>query len=238
MHFALDKQRISAGAAGWVPPLANGYHLSRDEFERRYDRMPDVKRAELIEGIVFLGSPVSVSHGEPHARIMALLGYYAARTPLVRIADNVTYRVDEKNEFQPDAALFIDETAGGKGVIPDMYLEGAPELVCEIALSSYSQDLFEKKDAYYRAGVKEYLVWEVEELTLTLFRRGKKGFSPSSADSDSLIRSAIFPGLWINAEALITGQVDRALDDIDSGLRDSGHTEFKTLLQKRAARNK
>jgi hypothetical protein len=43
-----------------IPPLENGDRLTRAEFERRYDAMPNLKKAELIKGIVYLGSPVRI----------------------------------------------------------------------------------------------------------------------------------------------------------------------------------
>lgn len=42
-----------------IPPLENGDGLSRAEFERRYDAMPELKKAELLEGIVYMAAPVS-----------------------------------------------------------------------------------------------------------------------------------------------------------------------------------
>lgn len=49
-----------------LPRLENGDHLTRAEFERRYDAMPGLKRAELIEGVVYRPSPVRAYHAEPH----------------------------------------------------------------------------------------------------------------------------------------------------------------------------
>ncbi len=60
-----------------LPPLENGDRLTRREFERRYRAMPQVKKAELIEGLVYLASPVRHrKHGQPHACIMGWLGVY------------------------------------------------------------------------------------------------------------------------------------------------------------------
>ncbi|MCA2949178.1 MAG: Uma2 family endonuclease, partial [Microcystis sp. M109S1] len=62
-----------------IPPLENGDKLTRWEFERRYQGMPHLKKAELIEGIVYMASPLRITqHGEPHAHIMLWLGFYKA----------------------------------------------------------------------------------------------------------------------------------------------------------------
>lgn len=65
---------------------------------------------------------------------------------------------------QPDIVLVVDEAAGGQARLSeDGYLEGSPELVIEIAASSAVFDLGDKKQAYRRNGVAEYLVWQVFE---------------------------------------------------------------------------
>ena len=105
-----------ARPAVWpVPELHNGDRLPRVEFERRYAAMPTTCRAELIEGVVYMSSPVRIDrHAEPHALLQTLLGNYAFRTPGVRLADNGTVKLDVDNEPQPDIALWIDERCGGQ----------------------------------------------------------------------------------------------------------------------------
>ena len=116
-----------------ILPLENGDRLTRLEFERRYTAMPKLKKAELIEGIVYMGSPVRAkSHGQPHAAIMAMLSAYWIATPGVSLLDNATVRLDLDNEPQPDALLRIE--SGGRSIVSDDdYVEGAPELIVEIA---------------------------------------------------------------------------------------------------------
>lgn len=152
-----------------LPPLENGDKLTRTEFEQRYAAMPHVKKAELIEGTVYMVSPVRIfQHGEPHAYIMAWLGVYRAATPGVQVGDNPTVRLDADNEPQPDALLRI--VAGGQSTISDDdYVEGAPELIVEIAASTASIDLHEKLAVYRRNQVQEYLVWRVYDGELNWF---------------------------------------------------------------------
>jgi Uma2 family endonuclease len=134
-----------------IPPLENGDHLSRAEFERRYSAYPDMKKAELIEGVVYVPSPVSLEHAEPHSRIITLLGTYLGVTPGTHLADNVTIRLDLDNEAQPDASLWLDEEVGGKArATEEGYLSGSPELIVEVAASSAAYDLHEKQRVYRR----------------------------------------------------------------------------------------
>src|SRR5437016_4279019 len=151
-----------------VPALEPGDHLTRDEFERRYDAMPDLKKAELIEGVVYMPSPVRVEHhASPHFDMITWLGVYKANTPGIRGADNATIRLDMDNEPQPDAFLFVDPALTGQAHISfDGYLVGAPELVGEVAASSVSIDLNAKFHVYRRNGVQEYVVWRVQDQAL------------------------------------------------------------------------
>ncbi|WP_084639681.1 Uma2 family endonuclease [Geitlerinema sp. PCC 9228] len=148
-----------------LPILESGDRLSCQEFERRYHHMPQLKKAELVEGIVYLPSPLRYyQHGKSHSQMVAWLEIYAAATPGLEVADNATIRLDSKNEPQPDVLLRLDENLGGNSRISeDDYVEGAPELIVEIAGSSASYDLHDKKQAYHRNGVREYLVWLVAE---------------------------------------------------------------------------
>ena len=146
---------------GRIPPLESGDRLTRSEFERRYEAMPQLRKAELIEGVVYVGSPVRISyHGSPQIRLNAWLGAYLAHTPGVQGGDNATVRLDLANEPQPDCLLYIDPACGGQvRISEDDYIEGAPELTAEISASSASIDLHAKLEAYRRNGVREYLIW-------------------------------------------------------------------------------
>src|SRR4051794_37723460 len=121
-----------------IPRLENGDCLSRAEFERRYEAMPELKKAELIEGEVYVGSPVRHrQHSAPHLQLNGWLAVYLADTPGVEGGDNGSLRMDTANEPQPDAFLMIKPECGGRArITDDDYVEGAPELVAEIAASS------------------------------------------------------------------------------------------------------
>src|SRR5260221_7473909 len=117
-----------------IPPLENGDQLTREEFERRYEAMPNLKKAELIEGVVYMPSPVSVKHAGPHGDLVTWLGMYRAATPGADAGAEGTVRLDLSNEPQPDGVLFIEPACGGQVQIsPDDYIVGAPELTAEVA---------------------------------------------------------------------------------------------------------
>ncbi len=164
--------RDSTDRDGALPPLESGDRLTRSEFERRYDAMPHLKKAELIEGVVYVPSPVrQKDHGKPHSALGGWLFVYQARTPGLESGDNSTVRLDMNNEPQPDCLLFIQSEHGGQVQIdPDGYVNGAPHLVAEVAASSAGYDLHDKLEAYRRNGVREYIVWRVFDRQVRLVR--------------------------------------------------------------------
>jgi len=194
------------------PLLENGELLSSREFLRRYERMPRVKKAELIERIVYISSPVSVRHAEPDALIQAWLVSYASRHPDVRALTNATVILDAENTVQPDALLRrLPEHGGATRVTDDGYLAGPPELVVEIAASSASIDLRDKRRAYCRNGVREYLVWRVAEQTLDWFCLEEEEYRPQSPDAQGFLHSRTFPGLRLPVDALLTANAAQVL---------------------------
>jgi Uma2 family endonuclease len=199
-------------------PLESGDRLSRDEFERRYLTRPDIKKAELVEGVVFVASPVRLSeHAEPHANIVYWLNHYRRRHRGLRIADNGTLRLDDRNEVQPDVMLFRPASAGGVAVVDeDGYVSGAPELVVEIAASSASHDLGAKMQAYQRSGVQEYVVWQILEERIEWFRLVEGSFRPLGPVRDQVFESQVFPGLRLDMAGLLAGNLDAAVAPMES----------------------
>ncbi|NOX55380.1 MAG: Uma2 family endonuclease [Planctomycetes bacterium] len=215
-----------------VPALEPGDRLTAAEFERRYDAMPDLKKAELIEGVVYMPSPVRYQlHSAPHSDIVTWLGVYAASTPGVAKADNATVRLDQDNEPQPDALLRIETQCGGQTRISDDdYVEGPPELIAEVASSSVSFDLHTKRHVYRRSGVREYVVWRVLDREIDWFILREGNYDRLSPADDGLLRSEMFPGLWLDAAALLRGDLQTVLAALNRGLQTPEHAAFVRRL--------
>jgi Uma2 family endonuclease len=217
-------------------PLEPGDRLTRDEFERRYDAMPNLKKAELIEGVVYMPSPVRLHrHGSPHFRLIVWLGTYEAATPGTLGADNASARLDLNNEPQPDALLLIDPERGGQATISaDDYVEQAPEVVAEVAASSAGYDLHTKLEVYRRNGVREYLVWRVLDRQFDWFVLCAGQFQPLPPDAQGIVRSEVFPGLWLDVPALLGGDMPRVLAVAQQGVASSEHAAFLRKLGTRS----
>lgn len=215
-----------------VLPLENGDRLTRVEFERRYAAMPDSKKAELIEGVVYMPAALRYRrHGKPHSDIITWLGVYVAATPGVESADNTTVRLDADNEPQPDALLRIDEVHGGQSRISqDDYVEGAPELIVEIASSSASYDLHDKLWVYRRNGVQEYIVWQVADQQISWFRLQEGEYVALAPNDDGVICSQSFPGLNLPVTALLAGELAKVLATVQQGVSSEAHRSFVAQL--------
>lgn len=217
-----------------IPPLETGDRLTRAEFERRYAAMPHVKKAELIEGTVYMPSPVRLRrHGRPHTILSTWLGYYVAKTPgLEDFGDNSTVRLDEDNEPQPDLVLLLPAQAGGRArVDADDYVSGAPDLACEVSASSVSIDLHGKLNAYRRNGVREYLVWRTLDAAVDWFVLREGRYEPAAAGPDGILRSTVFPGLWLDPAALIRGDLPRLFQVLEQGTSTPEHAAFVERLK-------
>jgi Uma2 family endonuclease len=219
-----------------APALENGDRLSRAEFERRYRSMPALKKAELIEGVVYVPSPVGIKrHAEPHAAIVTWLGVYKAATPGAMLGDNATVRLDLDNEPQPDALLRIDEASGGQSRIgEDDYIEGPPELIVEIASTSASYDLHDKLHAYRRNGVREYLVWLVRENQFHWYVLEEGKYQRQQPDASGVLSSPFFPGLRLAVQALLQGDLQQVLSVLQQNLASDEHRGFVQRLPSRS----
>lgn len=218
--------------ADFVPPLENGDRLTRDEFMRRYEAMPNVK-AELIKGIVYMSSPVRVkNHGKPHSKINGILFFYATNTNGIEIADNVTLNLDEDVNVQPDVVMWIDENCGGNAFVTNEdYLQGSPELLVEIAASTKSYDLYDKFDAYRSNGVKEYVVWRVLDEEIDWFALDENGkYVSLEQDESGIVESKVFKGLRLNIKALLDNDLQQVMNDLQNGIASKEHAIFVNSL--------
>lgn len=224
-------ERSPSRTARGVPPLENGDRLTRTEFYRRWEATPNLKKAERIEGVVYMAAAVRLGyHAGPHLDFGTLLGNYKKATPGIAGGLDGTIRVDDENDPQPDAFLLILPECGGQTEFEDAYVVGTPEWIGEIAASSAGIDLNQKLEVYRRNGVQEYVVWKVLEEQIVWFHWQDGKFVEKSPDEDGIFRSEILPGLWLDAESLIHGDLDKVHDVLEQGLKSNAHSEFVDRL--------
>ncbi len=212
-----------------VAPLSAGDKLTRDEFIRRWEAHPQIKLAELIGGIVYMPSPVSTEHGDMDSDVGGWLSVYKAATPGTASGRNSTaFLLDDSP--QPDLNLRIKQEYGGGSWVEGGYLHGAPELLAEVCRSSVAYDLNQKFDLYQAAQVPEYLAVLMfeQEIRWHLLVDGK--YQILKPDADGLLRSRVFPGLWLDGPALLAGDLQRVLQRLQEGLQSPEHQQFVARL--------
>jgi Uma2 family endonuclease len=214
--------------------LQNGDRMTRAEFHAAYEQTPEDFKAELIEGIVFVASPLRRNHGVHHVFLSALLSGYWSQTPGVEPGDNCSLLLSDDSEPQPDLYLRVLPEYGGQSkTTPTDYVEGAPELLLEIAISTRSLDLHAKKRVYQRYGVKEYLVAVPLEEKLFWFDLAQ---NLDLEPLDGVVKSRQFPGLWLDPAAIWRQDHAAAMAVLNQGLASPEHAAFvEQLATKRKA---
>ncbi len=222
-----------SGSTTTVFPLANGDRLTRTEFERRYAAMTEVKKAELIQGVVYVGTPVRVSqHARQHALLISWAMNYAAATPGLEVADNATVRLTPDSEPQPDLLIRVLPEHGGATATQDGYIVGPPELVAEVAASSANYDLHDKLAAYRDAGVREYLVWRVLDRAFDWFVWENAQYSPQTPDQQGELESPHFPGLRLHVPSLLEENANAVFETLRLAVETAEHRAFVSKLLK------
>jgi Uma2 family endonuclease len=220
---------VTESVAPATEELNNGDHMTQKEFHRVYARMRRFVRAELIGGVVYMASPLKIGHGTHHNLLGTLFGMYVGNTPGVQCGDNTTVILGEVDEPQPDLYLRILPECGGQSrTTADDYVDGAPELIAEIAHSSRSIDLHRKRDNYARHGVREYFVLDLRDNRIHCFDLPTGEESQPSAEG--VYRFHTFPGLWVHGEALLAHDYQRLTATLTAGLASAEHAAFVERL--------
>lgn len=213
-----------------LPRLENGDHLTQPEFHRRYRDYPEDVKAELIGGIVYMAAALRRPHATYHPELIGALWVYKAATPGVELLDSATIILGKGTEVQPDLALrLLPEWGGQSSTNPEGYITGAAELMAEVSHSTLSLDMNKKKVDYQRAGVREYIVLCIEEKELYWFdfRLGR----PIKPNRRGIMRSHVFPGLWIDPRAMMDRDSSRIMAVAQQGVASREHAAFVKRLQ-------
>jgi Uma2 family endonuclease len=217
-----------------LPQLVAGPSMRQAEFHARYEAMPLDTWAELVGGVVYMGGRVSIVHGTCSSNVNLWLNLYRSRTPGVDGGAKVTTILDDLAEPQPDSMLRILPSHGGQTRDVGIYTHGGPELVVEVADDSLAVDLGPKLADYQRAGVREYIVVDLDTPEIIWHARRGDRLVRIPASPDGLYRSEVFPGLWLDAHALLADQGLVLLAALERGLATEEHAAFVAKLARAA----
>ncbi len=207
-----------------------GDHLTFDELEARFDQLRDQPHLDLIDGKVYMTPRRYLQHDGPLTKLSYLLSHYVRFTPGVESCVEATLFMEQENGPSPDICLWLEPDVGGQTCINDRgYLTGAPELIIEIAASSASYDLYEKKDLYERLGVREYLVWRTEERAIDVFEMRGNSFQRVDLRPEDQWKSRVFAGLVIDLPAIVKLDYETAYRTLESSIALPEHQEFCKL---------
>ncbi|HYV37815.1 MAG TPA: Uma2 family endonuclease [Gemmataceae bacterium] len=219
-----------------VQPLTAGDKLSREEFLRIWEEHPEIKFAELIGGVVYMPSPLSIEHGDTDQNLGAWMCYYRTETPGTASGNNTTAFLLNDTP-QADGNLRILPECGGKSRVKGKYLAGKPELFGEVCLTSAAYDLHQKLDLYEAAGIPEYLAVLMHEKEIRWHVLVDQVYQLMPPDADGIWRSRVFPGLWLDGKAFLAGNQARVFEVLKMGLASREHQAFvKKLAKARRAR--
>jgi len=210
-----------------VRPLFPGARLRRDEFLRRCEAMPEVKKAELIGELVYMQGASSFSTGK------RMRTFVAGCTAIRCVYQGAKTWLMLEDAPQPDVHLLIRPDFGGQSYIRDDYHAGAPELAAEVCLSRMDYDLHQKLALYQSAGVQEYVTILLAEQEARWHRLVRGNYELMRPSPDGSLRSQVFPGLWLKPEALLTGNSAKVYEPLQLGLQSAEHADFVRLLASR-----
>ncbi len=233
------KPHAKASQAEAVFLLESGARMNQRRFHELYASTPDGFKAELIEGTVYVASPVSGWHAGPHATLVGWLYVYMDSTLGVRVYNDATNILNSESEPQPDAALLLDEDVDGRTRMDEKgYILGAPELVAEVAHSSASIDLGKKMEVYEREGASEYVVVLVREKRVRWFVRRDYGFEEQRPDVNGVLKSEFYPGLWLSEGSFFDAEPRPLMKILRKGLASPAHAAFVAELKARRTKNR
>jgi hypothetical protein len=158
------------------------------------------------------------------------LSYYQENTPGVEALDSASTALGLKSEPQPDALLRTLPEYGGRTQTDRRFIQGVPELLVEVAHTSRYTDLGPKFEDYERVGVLEYLVRSIEPDEVYWFVLRKGRFVDLEPGLDGIYRSEVFPGLWLDPQALLAGDTRRLRAVLDLGCATPEHATFVAQL--------
>ncbi len=165
------------------------------------------RHADLIDGEVFMHSPVSIRHANLLNFVDALMRLYIDRHRLgVLYREVVAVRLSGRNAFLPDLAFY---RTGREGEIRPTHIAGAPDLVVEVlSPRTADRDIGPKFAEYEQHGVREYWILDPETLAHRFYRLDNEELV-EYADGAETIDSTVIQGFFLKRSWLDPANLPR-----------------------------
>lgn len=217
---------MSISASVVITPLREGDRLTREEFLRRWEAMPNLKFAELIDGIVYMPSPISIIHRDFHRSLSFWLGTYVVATPCCEGGSSGTWLMSKESAPLPDLDLCIRPESGGQSRVEGDYAAGAPEFIAEVSHTTIARDAGVKLQLYERSGVREYLIVRPKKKQAIWHELVDGKYREIAPSDDGILRSRVFPGLWLDTLALWSRDLPGLAAAVQRGVATAEHAQF------------
>lgn len=233
--IATQAEPARPAADAEAPVLRDGDAMDQPVFHALYEASPPDLRAELIGGIVrIMPSPVTDDHSVIHAHLVVWLGVFSGTTIALRAQATPSLVLGSRSEPEPDACLRLRQEYGGISRVAGRYVNGAPELVAEVSLSSAAYDLGAKKRDYERAGVQEYVVVLIDDQEVRWFALEDGRYAQLVHDTEDILKSRRFPGLWLDPQALLAHDLRQVQAALARGVQTTEHQAWVRSVEDRS----
>ena len=184
-------------------------HFDQKQFRRWLDARPasDINHYELINGRIIMTPPAGWPHGGVEAALVSpLMQHVQSRKLGVVLGSSAGYDLPSGDTVEPDVSFIaIRRLAAGPKPVAGKFLRIVPNLVVEIlSPTTARKDRVDKKSIYERNGVDEYWIVDPARKQVTVFHRGKRGYSAGVSAAAGIIRSRVLPELGLSVKDLFT----------------------------------
>ncbi len=186
--------------------------LLAEEHEQRqafYDALDPSVKAEWINGVAVVHSPVRLSHSDASGTLYRLIGNYLDLHPLGAVHHEKVMIQLTRNSYEPDVCFFRAATAAS--FTPDMVLFPAPDFVAEVLSdSTAARDRGVKFTDYAAHGISEYWIIDADAEEIEQYVLHEGDYQLRQRATTGAIRSAVIAGFRIPVRALFDPAVRRS----------------------------
>jgi len=181
--------------------------------EQFYALVEDGQKADLIDGVIYMASPDTLTQNELTGFLWNLMRLCCELKDMGRVfGSRFAFVLSPHSAPEPDVAFVRKERLH---LVQEHGMEGGPDIAVEIvSRDSRHRDLVKKRRLYQEAGVSEY--WLIDPLKKqALFLCLQAGqYEPVPFEEGRIFRSAALPGFFLDVDWLFGSQPPKLQDTL------------------------